>query len=451
MRGVTLLSAACLLGVLAAPSFADVAGKGLFITQVALHPAKPQRVLALTTYSIGVLRSLDRGETWSTSNRGIRSFSLYRLALDPVDPDLVYVGAGGGGLYVSQDGGATFEERNDGLGNTDIGFLRLHPDRPQEVYVVTSTGVYRSRDRGLSWSAWNEGDDFTQSQQFQDLLVVTTTTPETVLLASKRGLFRRREGEARWASASPDLAGRQISALAVCRDRSRLFAAVMRDSHTLQGGGLFESRDAGSSWRRLGTGLEGDWVRVIACDPDRSDVKYVATSTRGVLMSADGGRTWSPRNQGLGGSDVRALFVDPTDRRRVYAGTHGAGVFVSTDGGDHWRALDRLPDTSPGEIIAALKRPDPSLGEPDMKPPPAFAKCNACHGWTDPALNQTEHSLWLMPPNRRDWARTVRRMTRPAGLTDSEAKDIADFLTRYSEARRRAPPTGHSSEHSVAD
>jgi hypothetical protein len=86
-----------------------------------------------------------------------------------------------------------------------------------------------------------------------------------------------------------------------------------------------------------------------------------------------------------------------------------------------------------------------------VKPPPAFSKCNACHGWTDPALNQTEHSLWLMPPNRRDWARTVRRMARPAGLTESEAGDITDFLTRYSEARRRARPTGHSSEHSVAD
>jgi hypothetical protein len=168
-------------------------------------------------------------------------------------------------------------------------------------------------------------------------------------------------------------------------------------------------------------------------------------------MSADGGRTWSPRNQGLGGLDVRALFIDPTDRRRLYAGTHGAGVFVSTDEGDRWRALDRIPDTSPNEIIAALKQPDPSLGEPDLKPPPAFAKCNACHGWTDPALNQTKHSLWLMPPNRRDWAATVRRMSRPAGLTESEAKDIANFLTRYSEARHGARPMIRSPEPPAHD
>jgi hypothetical protein len=96
--------------------------------------------------------------------------------------------------------------------------------------------------------------------------------------------------------------------------------------------------------------------------------------------------------------------------------------------------LDRVPRTSADDIIVATKRPDPSRRSPDLKPPEAFAKCNRCHGWTDPALNQTAHSLWLMPPNRRDWNATVRRMSKPAGLTDDEARTVADFLTRYSTA-----------------
>jgi hypothetical protein len=153
-----------------------------------------------------------------------------------------------------------------------------------------------------------------------------------------------------------------------------------------------------------------------------------------VFKSSDGGRTWSPKNEGLGETDVRALTVDPTNPSRLYAGTHGAGVYVSVDGGERWRALDRVPRASADDIIAALKRPDPSRSGPNIKPPEAFQKCNRCHGWTDPALNQTAHSLWLMPPNRRDWTATVRRMSKPAGLNDDEARVVADFLTRYSTA-----------------
>jgi hypothetical protein len=37
-----------------------------------------------------------------------------------------------------------------------------------------------------------------------------------------------------------------------------------------------------------------------------------------------------------------------------------------------------------------------------------------------------------MPPNRRDWKRTVHRMSRAANLTEDEEVQIADFLTKYS-------------------
>ncbi|MBI3607813.1 MAG: hypothetical protein HY207_07595, partial [Nitrospirae bacterium] len=60
-----------------------------------------------------------------------------------------------------------------------------------------------------------------------------------------------------------------------------------------------------------------------------------------------------------------------------------------------------------------------------------------CHGWTDPDLNQTVHSFWLMPPNRRDWKYTVHRMSRPANLTPDEEQEISNFLTGYSERNVR--------------
>ncbi|MFZ5874885.1 MAG: WD40/YVTN/BNR-like repeat-containing protein [Nitrospirota bacterium] len=406
--------------------------QALFISQIALHPARPDRVLALTNYSVGLLASADRGRHWETANRGIRSYSLYRLVVDPRDPDVVYVGAGGGGLYRSVDGAKTFAERNDGLGNTNIGAIVLHPTDPDRLYVVTSTGVFVSPDRGASWSAWNEGDHFTQSQQFQDLVIIPGT-PDAALLASGSGVWRRRVGDPSWSIASRDLQGRAITVLIAHPDGRRVFAAALRDGATLEGGGLFVSEDGGTTWTRWDRDgrLTREWMRRLWFDA-RSPLAYAATSGEGVLRSEDGGRTWERRSAGLPTADVRALAIDPDRPTHAYAGTHGYGVFATEDGGVSWRPLGEAPIVAADAIIAALKARDPGRPASELAVPPAFAKCNGCHGWTDPELNQAPHSFWLVPPNRRDWPRTVRRMAAMAGLSESEEAAVADFLTAYS-------------------
>lgn len=430
--GAWLLGGACAATPARDLRPAPPARDDLFISQIAIHPLRPRTVFALTTYAIGLLKSTDGGERWSLANRGILSYSLYPLALDPRNPDIVYVGGGGGGLYKSTDGGGTFAEMNDGLGNTNLGSITLHPDDPDRVLVVTSSGVYISPDGGRSWIPWNEGDDFTQSQQFQDLVIVRTR-PETVLLASNRGVFARRAGEPAWRLASEDLSGRPITAMALHPDGRRVYAAALRDGKTLAGGGLYASDDAGLTWMRWDRGLEREWIRGIRFDPRRPTVTYAAASTAGVLRSADGGRTWAAIGRGLEGQDVRTLAVDSTDPQRLYAGTHGRGVFGSVDGGATWTALDRVPELRPDAIIASLNVRPSSRSRSSLVPPPAFAKCNACHGWTDPDLNQAPHSFWLVPPNRRDWGPTLARMGPIAGLTPDEQEEVRRFLTAYSE------------------
>lgn len=409
--------------------------RSIVVTQVALHAARPETVLALTNFSVGLLKSVDAGQHWETANHGIRSYSLYRLVLDPRNPDVVYVGAGGGGVYKSTDGARSFLEKNNGLDNTNIGSILLHPKHPQLVYVVTSTGVFMSRDGADHWTPWNQGDDFTQSQQFQDL-VVLPGDPETLLLASSRGIWRRRAGDPAWAPASSDLEDRAITVLARHPDGRRVFAAALRDGKTLQGGGLFVSRDAGATWTRWDRNdrLSLEWVRQVWFDP-HSPLVYAATSNSGVLRSLDGGLTWERRDGGLPTPDVRTLAVDERRPERIYIGTYGQGVFISDDGGARWRALDRVPTLDADTIIASLNVRDSSRRPVGLTPPPAFTKCNGCHGWTDPELNQASRSFWLVPPNRRDWGPTVHRMAPIAGLSSAEEEEITVFLTAYSSQR----------------
>ncbi|MBI3812044.1 MAG: hypothetical protein HY283_07555 [Nitrospirae bacterium] len=402
----------------------------IFVTQVAVHPLDPKIIYAVTTYSLGVLKSTDGGQHWALINNGIKSYSLYHFALHPKDMNVVYLGAGGGGLYKSVDGGAHWVERNNGFQDTDIGQMFLHPNDPEKIYVVSATGTYRTPDGGTHWEAWNQGDNFTTSQEFQNI-VIMPGNPDRFFLASKRGLYVRAEGDPAWRLASKELEEKMISALAVDPTGKRLYAAAFRNGNTLLGGGLFVSEDFGRHWKRVDSGLERDWVRVIRFDPADPQRLYIATSNRGVLVSSDGGATWKESNQGLTATDLRALVLDPTNPETLYTGAHGEGIFKSTDRAATWTLLANIPALDSKAIIAQLTTPDPNRKKPEITPPQVFAKCNKCHGWTDPYLN-TVNGFWLVPPNKRNWSFTVKRMSKGAGLTPDDEKVIADFLNAYS-------------------
>ncbi|HTP41910.1 MAG TPA: hypothetical protein VML36_05770 [Nitrospiria bacterium] len=420
------------------PAAKIAAADNFFVTQVAIDPQKTDHLLALTTYSIGVLTSSDGGMHWTQINKGIRSFSLYQLVVHPRNPKILYLGAGGAGLYKSTDGGATWVEMNQGLQNTDIGRLVLHPDNPDIVYVVTSTGVFKSPDGGTHWVALNQGDDFSESQQFQSLLVLPTTPP-TLFLASRRGLYTRREGDAGWV-AVPDLKDKQISTLAMDPRTGRVYAGVLRrgkTTDTLKEGGLFVSEDGGKQWARVSQELESDWIRNIVIDPDDSKTIYLTTSGRGLLKSRDGGRSWSAINNGLadGDRDFRDLVMDPHDPRVLYAGSHGYWIYRSRDAGASWTPLPLGPHQTAEQILADLTQEDAQVQSASpVRLPAVFSKCNQCHGWTDPRIN-LHHGNWRVTANPRDWAPSVKRMSKGAGLTREEELQLTDFLNRYTHGR----------------
>jgi len=402
---------------------AKAAPEGLFVTQIAINPLDPDNLYALTTYSIGLLKTTDGGQSWTQINRGIRSYSLYQFAVHPKNPRTLYLGAGGAGLYKSTDGGEHWVEMNDGLQNTDIGMLMLDPTDPETVYIVTSTGLFKSPDGGKSWIALNQGDHFTESQQFQSLIVIPTA-PTKYFLASKIGLFKRREGDAGWVPVGGPFVDKHISVLARDPRTGRLYAGILRRGtlETLHEGGLFMSDDQGETWSRLGTEFSQDWIRVILIDPDDSQILYVGTTGRGVLKSIDGGKTWKEINVGLTDPDldIHTLVRNPKDPKVLYAGSHGDWVFRSENAGQSWSRLPLGPHQTALQILAAMNREDQAARQKSkVKQPAAFQKCNRCHGWTDPNINLGRFA-WRVSANRRDWALTVKRMSKGAKLTPEE-------------------------------
>ena len=91
---------------------------------------------------------------------------------------------------------------------------------------------------------------------------------------------------------------------------------------------MFQSTDAGSSWRAINTVPTAGNVRALAIDPQASSTLYAGTSRGGVFKSTDWGANWTAINTGLTNTTVFSLAIDAHTPGTLYAGTSGGGAFV---------------------------------------------------------------------------------------------------------------------------
>lgn len=394
------------------------AAEPVLINQIAVSPAAPD-VLYAAGRPIGVLKSLDRGRTWTPARRGLQNPSAYHLALHPTDPDVLYVGTFGGGVSRSGDGAGTWAAVNSGLGNTNIHALAIDPANPRRLIASTSTGeVFQTLDEGTTWAPYGEGLPAYDGEVLSSLFF------RAGLLSLGQGAVFEREARApAWRAAGPDLAAKAVSALAVDAGGALLVGTRY--------GGLYREASGNRGWSPVGAEFRQDWIRTIVADPRRSGRLMVSVLGRGLFGSRDAGRSWHRLETGLPpNDDLETVVADPRDPDRLYAGTHHHGLYASTDGGRSWRPPEGIVYESVEEVIASLDRAGespPSARRP--APPAAFAKCNQCHGWIDPVLNG-KATYWRVAANRRNWAPTVARMARGAGLTPAEQREVIEFLER---------------------
>jgi photosystem II stability/assembly factor-like uncharacterized protein len=106
--------------------------------------------------------------------------------------------------------------------------------------------------------------------------------------------------------------------------------------------GLFQTRNRGEVWERIGVALPDPFVSSIVIHPTRPNLLYIG-GPGGVRKSTDSGRTFQAVNSGLATLNVRALAMSPRNPEELYAGTNGSGLYHSTNGGDTWTAMPLKP------------------------------------------------------------------------------------------------------------
>jgi photosystem II stability/assembly factor-like uncharacterized protein len=102
----------------------------------------------------GLFRSDDRGESWTRlTDLNPRPFYFSRVALDPEDPDRVYLP--GWDLGISDDGGVTFRRSGSQFVHVDFHAIVVDPDDTDHILVGNDGGIYQSHDRARTWDYLN--------------------------------------------------------------------------------------------------------------------------------------------------------------------------------------------------------------------------------------------------------------------------------------------------------
>ena len=293
------------------------------------------------------------------------------LELHPTNPRILYAGTAGGGVWKSNNGGATFNPIFDDHIQS-IGAVTLDPNDPDNtIYVGTGEtwtrnsvsvgdGLYKSVDGGINWDKIG----FENSERIANVIVNPNNSDEIfvgVLGAlwsdsDERGVYKSEDGGKTWAQILYDGPSTGCADLAMDPTNPNVLYASMwefrRTGWSFNSGGeksaLYKSVDGGKTWNKIHNGFpEGKLGRLaIAIAPSSPNILYTVIEAekqeqKGLYKSLDGGDSWTQSNNDFG-ITVRPFYfsrivVDPTNPDVILkAGLSGS---ISRDGGETFKDL----------------------------------------------------------------------------------------------------------------
>ncbi|MEP7020196.1 MAG: exo-alpha-sialidase [Pseudonocardiales bacterium] len=266
----------------------------------------------------------EQGAVAFPDDTGAALARVWQLHPSPSEPGVVWAGSEPQGLFRSDDGGEHFSfvralwdhpHRPDwgaGFGGAAIHTVLPHPADPLRLLVAMSTGgVYRTQDGGASWSASNSGvkaqffpDPWPEFGQCVHKIARDSQEPERLFLQNHHGVYRSDDDGRTWQSIADDLP--TDFGFAMITHPSRAGVAynfpITADGERIPPGHacrVFRTEDAGKSWTPLSEGLpQDDYYGIVlrdamcADDADPAGI-YFGTRNGEVFASADEGERWS--------------------------------------------------------------------------------------------------------------------------------------------------------------
>jgi len=366
---------------------------------IAVHPANPNQVVC---GGVDLHLSRNGGKTWRQvtrwdSDRGKPDYAHadhHCLVIPDSLPNRIY-SANDGGLDLSEDQGATWINRSNGLAATmyydmdscqsdgrsfgggaqDNGTLITTTGQPNDHFEILGGDggwiVFDPQDPLHLYASYynfhifryraNTAEDVSPPAEEEErnfiwmcYIAMDPNSSRTVFTGTYRVWRTKNDGD-KWEPVSPPLDGSSISAIEIAaKDSQRVYVGT-------ENGGFYRSLDGGNTWSAdlASATLPGYTITRLASDPRDANVIFATFANFGhhhAFRSQDGGETWEDIDKGQLPDVPHHCILMPNDgSNRLFVGCD-AGVFVSPDSGSTWASLSRnLPSTMVVDLVYHLK------------------------------------------------------------------------------------------------
>ncbi|MBA2343776.1 MAG: hypothetical protein H0V83_01635 [Rubrobacter sp.] len=285
------------------------------------------------------------------SRRSLEHEGARCLAVDPRDPDTVYVGTTDNGLFKSEDGGQSWGQLS-GIVHPRITAVAVSP-MDGAIYAGTEpSSLFVSRDGGKSWleletmkqlpsaPTWS----FPPRPWTSHVRSISPSHRDAALIVTGielGGVLRSQDGGGTWQDQRPG-AQPDCHSLATHPASPEAFFEA-------GGGGFAESADSGDTWTSAGTGFTLHYLWGLAVDAEDPNLVY-ASAARGPVQAHGSrpseaaiyrrkdGERWEPVLENLDEFPY-ALAADPETSGSIYAGLGDGTILQSRNSGENWREI----------------------------------------------------------------------------------------------------------------
>jgi photosystem II stability/assembly factor-like uncharacterized protein len=278
------------------------------------------------------------------------------LATDPCNPNVVYAGTQGNGVFRSEDRGKTWQP--SGMEGHIIKAIAVSPVEPSTVYAGTKPAqVFVSRDGGTQWNElkafrhiFSRRFWFSPAEKpftaYVQGIALSPSDPKVIVAGIEAGaVVRSTDSGKTW----------QDHRKGALRDCHSIRFHATNGNWVYEGGGTGAgaafSRDGGNTWTQTKQGLDRHYGWATAADPGRTDVWYVSVSpgpmkahsadnAQAYIFRSIGGVAWEKLSGGLPqplSHMPYALLTHSAAPGNLYAGLSNGDIWHTEDYGDHWQ------------------------------------------------------------------------------------------------------------------
>ena len=270
---------------------------------------------ALESYSIGVMKSTDGGQTFSATGLNVdnvnRGTALNEITIDPDDRNTIWV-AGTQGLYKSTNAGESFSR----VINDEITDFRLKPGNGQVIYALSNSIFYRSTNGGTTFSQNStDPNSILPRSYMRAVMDVSPDNPEVLYILYAKSSDGSLEGLYRSIDSGLTFSKRTVTV------REQKTGADGNPYTEIESD--YDIMESNQAWFDL----------AIAIDPEDANTVYAGCLN--IWKSSDGGNSfsklnnWYNPNEAYTHADIHTLkHFDGA----LFAATDG-GLYRSTDGG----------------------------------------------------------------------------------------------------------------------